>query len=87
MRWLLQRSFRVGTSSAWVQLKHHSSTLLRLFVHGAYCMVKGTALALSLPLNGRAVAVEGLRLFSYGLGRIAGSSGYLHQEYRVVHGA
>jgi hypothetical protein len=49
-------------------------------------MVKGTALALSLPLNGRAAAVEGLRLFSYGLGRIAGSSGHLHQEYRVVHG-
>ncbi len=87
VRWLLQRSFRVGTSSAWVQLKHHSSTLLRLLVHGAYCMVKGTALALSLPLKGRAAAVEGLRLFSYGLGRIAGSSGYLHQEYRVVHGA
>jgi glycosyltransferase involved in cell wall biosynthesis len=86
VRWLLQRSFRVGTSSAWVQLKHHSSTLLRLLVHGVYCMVKGTALALSLPLAGRAVAVEGLRLFSYGLGRIAGSSGYLHQEYRVVHG-
>jgi hypothetical protein len=26
-------------------------------------------------------------LFGYGLGRIAGSTGYLHQEYRVVHGA
>jgi GT2 family glycosyltransferase len=87
VRWLIQRGFRVGTSSAWVQLKHRSSTVLRLLVHGVYCMVKGTALALSLPLNGRAVAVEGLRLFCYGLGRIAGSSGYLHQEYRVVHGA
>jgi glycosyltransferase involved in cell wall biosynthesis len=86
VRWLVRRSFRVGTSSSWVQLKHRSSTVLRLLVHGAYCMVKGTALALSLPLNGRAAAVEGLRLFSYGLGRIAGSSGHLHQEYRVVHG-
>jgi succinoglycan biosynthesis protein ExoM len=87
VRWLIRRSFRVGTSSSWVQLKHRSSTVLRLWVHGAYCMVKGTALALSLPLNGPAAAVEGLRLFSYGLGRIAGSSGHLHQEYRVVHGA
>jgi glycosyltransferase involved in cell wall biosynthesis len=86
VRWILQRGFRVGTSSAWVQLNHRSSTLLRLLAHGAFCMVKGTGLALSLPLRGRAVAVEGLRLFSYGLGRIAGSSGYLHQEYRVVHG-
>jgi GT2 family glycosyltransferase len=87
VRWLVRRGFRVGTSSAWVESKHHSSTLLRLLAHGVYCMVKGTALALSLPLNGRAVTVEGLRLFSYGLGRIAGSSGYLHQEYRVIHGA
>jgi hypothetical protein len=50
-------------------------------------MAKGAALALTIPLRGCASAVEGLRLFSYGLGRIAGSSGYLHQEYRVVHGA
>lgn len=87
VRWLLQRGFRVGTSSAWVQSKHRSSTLLRLWAHGIYCMLKGTALALSLPLRGRAVAVEGLRLLCYGLGRIGGASGYLHQEYRVVHGA
>jgi GT2 family glycosyltransferase len=84
--WLLRRGFRVGTSSAWVQLKHHSSTLLRLWAHGVYCMIRGTALALSLPLRGRATAIKGLQLFSYGLGRIAGSRGYLHQEYRVVHG-
>jgi succinoglycan biosynthesis protein ExoM len=87
VRWLIQRSFRVGTSSSWVQLNHHSSTRLRVLVHGIYCMAKGTGLALSLPLRGRAVAVEGLRLFSYGLGRIAGSSGYHYHEYRVVHGA
>jgi GT2 family glycosyltransferase len=86
VRWILQRGFRVGTSSAWVQMKHHSSTPLRLLVHGVFCIVKGSVLAVLLPVRGRAVAVEGLRLFSYGLGRIAGSRGYLHQEYRVVHG-
>jgi GT2 family glycosyltransferase len=86
VRWLVQRGFRVGTSSAWVQLKHRSSSVLRLLAHGVFCMVKGTGLALTFPLRGRAVAVEGLRLFSYGLGRIAGSSGYLHQEYRIIHG-
>jgi hypothetical protein len=26
VRWLVRRSFRVGTSSSWVQLKHHPST-------------------------------------------------------------
>jgi len=87
VRWIIQRGFRVGTSSAWVELKHRSSTVLRLLAHGAYCTIKGTVLALSLPICGRAVAVQGLRLFSYGLGRMVGSSGYLHQEYRVVHGA
>ena len=86
VRWLVQRGFRVGTTSAWVQLKHRSSSVLRLLAHGVFCMVKGTGLALTFPLRGRAVAVEGLRVFSYGLGRIAGSSGYLHQEYRVIHG-
>jgi succinoglycan biosynthesis protein ExoM len=86
VRWLVQRGFRVGTSSAWVQLNHQSSTVFRLLAHGFYCMAKGATLALALPLRGRAVAVQGLRLFSYGLGRIAGSSGYLHQEYRVIHG-
>lgn len=86
VRWLVQRGFRVGTSSAWVQLNHRSNTVLRLLGHGLYCIVKGTGLALLLPLRGRAVAVQGLRLFSYGLGRIAGSFGHLHPEYRVVHG-
>jgi len=85
-RWILQRGFRVGTSSAWVEWRHHSSTLPRLLAHGLYCMIKGAALALLLPLRGRAAGVKGLQLFSYGLGRIAGSSGHLHQEYRVVHG-
>jgi succinoglycan biosynthesis protein ExoM len=84
--WLVRRGFRIGTSSTWVQLNHRSSSVLRLLTHGLYCIAKGTGLALLLPLRGRAVAVRGLRLFSYGLGRIAGSSGYLHQEYRVIHG-
>jgi GT2 family glycosyltransferase len=87
LRWILQRGFRVGTSSAWVQLKHGSATPFGLLTHGAYCLLKGTGLALLLPLRGRAVAAEGLRLFAYGLGRIAGSSGYLRMEYRVIHGA
>jgi len=86
VRWILQRGFRAGTSSAWVQRNHHSSTLLRLLAHGVYCVVKGAGIALSLPLRGRAAGVRGLQLIGYGLGRIAGSSGYLHQEYRVVHG-
>ncbi|MBW2714749.1 MAG: glycosyltransferase family 2 protein [Deltaproteobacteria bacterium] len=85
--WILQRGFRAGTSTAWVESRNRSGVPLRLLVHGIYCMAKGAAFALTLPLRGRASAVEGLRLFSYGLGRIAGSSGYLHQEYRVVHGA
>ena len=87
VRWLVQRGFRVGTSSAWVQLKHRSTSVLRLLAHGVLCMVKGMGLALTFPLRGRAIAVEGLHLCSYGLGRIAGSSGYLHQEYRVIHGS
>jgi succinoglycan biosynthesis protein ExoM len=87
LRWLVQRSFRVGTSSGWVQLKHRSGTALRVFAHGVFCIAKGAGLALSLPLTGRATAARGLILVSYGIGRIAGSRGHLHQEYRFIHGA
>jgi len=86
VRWLLRRAFRVGTSSAWMQLNHRSTSAVRLWAHGLYCLAKGTALAISLPVRGRAVATQGLRLISYGFGRIAGATGYLHPEYRVVHG-
>jgi hypothetical protein len=86
LRWIVKRGFRVGTSSAWIQLKHRSSTRIRLLAHGFYCVVKGAGLALSLPLCGRATAATGLQLLSYGLGRIAGSRGHLYQEYRVIHG-
>ena len=89
LRWLVGRGFRVGTSTAGVELRRgpRHRVVPSLLAHGLYCMVKGAGLALGLPLRGRAFAVEGLRLFSYGLGRIAGSAGYLHQEYRVIHGA
>jgi len=86
LRWILQRALRVGSSSAWVESRRRSRAPLQLLAHGTYCMLKGMGLALLLPLRGRAVAAKGLQLFSYGLGRIAGSRGHLHQEYRVVHG-
>jgi len=87
LSWIVKRGFRVGTSSAWIQLKHRSGTRAGLLTHGCYCVVKGAGLAFSLPLSGRAAAATGLQLLSYGLGRIAGSSGHLHQEYRVIHGS
>ncbi len=87
LRWIVKRGFRVGTSSAWIQLKHRTDSRGRVLTHGFYCVAKGAALALSLVLCGRATAARGLQLLSYGIGRIAGSSGHLHQEYRVIHGS
>jgi GT2 family glycosyltransferase len=85
LRWILQRAFRVGSCASWVEARHRSRSALRGLAHATYCIAKGAALACALPLRGRAAAAEGLRLCSFGLGRIAGACGHLHPEYRAVH--
>jgi len=89
MAWILRRGFRVGTASAGVALRkaQRQRPMLGLVTHGLYCIAKGAGIALIFSVCDRARAVEGLRLASYGVGSIAGSTGYLHQEYRIVHGS
>jgi glycosyltransferase involved in cell wall biosynthesis len=88
IRWLLQRSFRIGNSgvfghraalpaSRWVMQR-----TLKAFGHiaiGAVTMIPGI-------VRGRAVAVQGLRRIALGAGILAGLFGHKYFEYGQVHG-
>src|SRR5262245_44132399 len=88
-RWILQRAFRVGAQSAFVD-RHCGGRPLaaaRLLAHGGWCLAKGTALLPVGALRGRAGAVRALRLAAFGAGRLGGLAGLQREEYRAVHGA
>jgi GT2 family glycosyltransferase len=88
-RWILERAFRVGTSSAFVDRHHRDRPLsaARLLAHGGWCLAKGATLLPVGCLRGRAGAVEALRLAAFGVGRLGGLAGIHHEEYRTVHGS
>lgn len=88
-RWILERAFRVGTSSAFVDRHHRSRRLspVRLLAHGGWCLAKGGVLLPVGALRGRAGAVAALRLAAFGAGRLGGLAGVHREEYRVVHGS
>ena len=88
-RWILERAFRVGASSAFVDRHRRERPMPRahLFAHGGWCLVKGATLLPVGALRGRAGAVRALRLAAFGAGRIGGLAGIQREEYRVVHGS
>lgn len=86
--WLVRRSFRVGTSESFIDraIRQPPRHAVRVLAQGVWCVAKGTALALLGSVRGRAGAVQGLRLATVGLGRLAGLAGYRYEEYRTIHG-
>lgn len=88
-RWILERAFRVGTSSAFVDRNHRASPVspARLLAHGGWCLAKAATLLPVGALRGRAGAVHALRLAAFGAGRLGGLAGIHREEYRVVHGS
>jgi len=89
LRWLLQRSFRVGTSSSFIgrHCREPVPKRWRMAAHAGWCIAKGAAMQLLFVGGGRPAATRGLQLVSFGAGRIAGLAGYRYEEYRRVHGA
>jgi glycosyltransferase involved in cell wall biosynthesis len=88
LRWLLQRSFRIGTASVIIDrvCREDRPRAWRMLAHAGWCIARG-ALQLPRALAGNRVsAAEGLRLAALGLGRCAGLAGYRYQEYRQIHG-
>lgn len=88
-RWILERAFRVGISSAFVDRHHRERPVsaARLLAHGGWCLAKGATLLPVGALRGRAGAVAALRLAAFGVGRLGGLAGVHHEEYRTVHGS
>ena len=88
-RWILERAFRVGTSSAFVDRNHRASPVspARLLAHGGWCLAKAATLLPVGALRGRAGALHALRLAAFGAGRLGGLAGIHREEYRVVHGS
>jgi succinoglycan biosynthesis protein ExoM len=88
-RWILERAFRVGTSSTFVDRHRLVGALspARVLAHGGWCVAKGAMLLPVGALCGRAGAVQALRLAAFGVGRLGGLAGMLREEYRVVHGS
>ena len=87
-RWILERAFRVGTSSAFLD-RHRERPLpvAQLVAHGGWCLAKAATLLPLGALRGRAGAMRALRLAAFGAGRLGGLVGVDREEYRVVHGA
>jgi GT2 family glycosyltransferase len=87
-RWLLERAFRVGTSSAFIERNDRERPFspTRLLAHGGWCLAKGAALLPVGGLRGRAGALRALCLAAFGAGRLGGLAGIHREEYRVVHG-
>ncbi len=88
-RWILERAFRVGISSAFVDrhARERRVGAAQLLAHGAFCLAKGATLLPVGALRGRAGAVRALRLAAFGAGRLGGLAGIHREEYRFVHGS
>ena len=87
--WLLQRAFRIGTGSAFIdrQCVEPAPKRWRTAFHACRCLFRGAAMQLRFFWGGRPAATRGLQLISFGAGRLAGLAGYRYEEYRRVHGA
>lgn len=88
LAWILARAYRVGAAEAYIERKllPGPTTALRVLVHGAYCIAKGSLLLAAAALRGRAAAAAALRLASFGAGRVGGVVGLQYAEYRRTHG-
>ncbi len=88
-RWILERAFRVGTSSAFVERhrRERPVSATRLLAHGGWCLAKGATLLPLGALRGRARAMQALRLAAFGAGRLGGLVGIRREEYRTIHGS
>ena len=89
VRLYLARAYRSGASTAYIarKLSPGAVTLLRVLVHGGWCLAKAAALLVLSLGKGRASAARALALASFGAGRIGGLAGLHYSEYRVIHGS
>lgn len=89
--WVMRRAYRVGTTTVAGDLAWQHSSAARLprrvrwAAHGGARMIGGGARwALGLTIRSLVHQARGARLFSRGLGMVAGSLGIRYNEYRAT---
>ena len=88
IRWILRRSFRVGTTAAFIMFDLQPMAKGRASVLASVCyhFYFGTVLLVVGWKKGRAGLVKSLREFCFGCGMLLGMFGTRYQEYRRTHG-
>jgi len=88
-RWILQRAFRIGTMTAFMDLDilPRSKAVAGLIRGGGGRLFKGVVLLPLACVRGKRHLVESLRLICYGGGMLLGLFGARYREYRRVHGS
>ena len=89
VRWILQRAFRVGTTTAFIMFDLHSMVKGRALVlaSGCFHLFFGTVFLAGRWIRGRAGFVKSLHELCYGAGMLLGLLGTRYQEYRRTHGS
>ena len=87
-RWILRRAFRIGTTSAFIELDMRplGTALLRVFASAGLHFARGLVLLLSGFVLGKRGFVRGGRSMCYGVGLLLGLVGWRHREYHKTHG-
>jgi GT2 family glycosyltransferase len=87
-RWVYQRAYRTGTTTAFIarDLRSLPAAAARLVPDAAYRLFLGALLATGGWIAGRHRAVAGVRHLCYGAGMLVGLFGGRYEEYRRIHG-
>jgi succinoglycan biosynthesis protein ExoM len=80
-RWLLMRSFRIGSSEAMRTRGHIASVLIR----GMLRCVKNVCVLPVSALRGRPASLRSLQKLFHAAGMISGVFGHPYEEYREIH--
>lgn len=85
-RWILQRAFRDGNTTTWVEREKTSRSTVRMIraMKGSRRVVQGLLLSLPSLLVGRHALVKALKYVFRGAGELAGLAGFLYEEYRTA---
>lgn len=87
MKWLLQRSFRLGNSITLceIDIKPSLVTRARRLVLGICKIIQGLLILPIYMLKGKSNFVKSLRFICRGAGMIYGTIGRFYNEYKHVH--
>lgn len=88
-RWVYQRAYRIGTTSAFVarDIQPLPAALAVILPRAVVQLVPGAVMATVGWLAGRHHGIRGVRRVCYGAGMLVGLVGGRYEEYRQTHGS